>query len=172
MGDWQQFWDKEAKAHYYWNSKTNETTWDEPESLKKKEKQEDSTEKPIESVQPTKEMEEYFKSKEYYDWYMQHMNAQAQQSAAQTYMQFKQESKYQDLIANPIYDAASHVSYSKDIKHMSAYFDVEKYQRERALDRSQPKNQPKLSKKQIEQFKKRNKEKKVKKLLERMGADN
>jgi hypothetical protein len=161
MGDWQAIWDKEAKANYYWNPKTNETTWDNPE--------EEESIKPQSEATQEQKLEEYYKSKEYYDWYMQQMNIQAQQQASQTFQDFKQE-KYKDLISNISYDSTSHASYQKDIKHMSAYFDVEKYQRERAQDRAKPQQQ-KLTKKQVDQYKKRNKEMKMKKLIERMGTD-
>ncbi|XP_068116215.1 formin-binding protein 4 [Hyperolius riggenbachi] len=33
MGDWQEVWDENTGCHYYWNTQTNEVTWELPQSL-------------------------------------------------------------------------------------------------------------------------------------------
>ena len=56
-------------------------------------------------------------------------------------------------------------------KPHSHFCNVEKYQRERALDRAKPKEKKKFTKKELEKFKIKKKEKKVASLLARMGPD-
>lgn len=172
--EWQAVWDESAAEHYYWNPKTQETTWNKPESMK-------DIELPI-PVAKAKEalseaqvkQQEYYSSKEYYEWYTrQAQEQQIQQSIAQTSASFAQAQKgnnrFSDLqTASTLHDSASHAS-TREYKQMSYFFDVEKYQEERALDRMKPKVVKKYTKGQVDQFKKKKHEKKVASLLMRMG---
>lgn len=33
MGDWQEVWDENTGCYYYWNTQTNEVTWELPQYL-------------------------------------------------------------------------------------------------------------------------------------------
>lgn len=33
MGDWQEVWDENTGCYYYWNTQTNEVTWELPQDL-------------------------------------------------------------------------------------------------------------------------------------------
>lgn len=33
MGDWQEVWDDNSGCHYYWNTQTNEVSWELPNYL-------------------------------------------------------------------------------------------------------------------------------------------
>ncbi|KAJ3255177.1 hypothetical protein HK103_006546 [Boothiomyces macroporosus] len=144
MSEWQSIWDKEAKAYYFWNPKTNETTWDNP--LKKeaedKEEKKEAAEKAADQKEEKKTDEDYYSSKEYYDWYMENM---AQMQSVQATASFsKKQTNYAELAMNP---------------------------RDMALERAKPKEKIQYTKKQIEAFKKKRKEKKIQSLIQRMGPD-
>lgn len=83
-----------------------------------------------------------------------------------------QRTSYAGLEANPAFDAASHPDQNaRAFRQMNFFFDVDKYQQDRALDRAKPKQNIKLSKKQLEAFKQKKIDKKRKSLLARMGPD-
>ncbi|KAJ3304971.1 hypothetical protein HDV03_002201 [Kappamyces sp. JEL0829] len=183
---WQAVFDEVAQEYYYWNETTNETTWTKPPELEtaaasSKLKitkpandggKDESAPAPGEAAPNS----DYYSSKEYYDWYMNAMaEAQIQQSATQTaasYAAAQKGDRFAELASLGItgVDNASQVS-SKEYKQMSYFFDVEKYQQERALDRMQPKVVKKYTRKEVEKFKKKKHEKKVASLLQRMGPD-
>ena len=77
--------------------------------------------------------------------------------------------KNTDYSALESYPAAVTNDYSKAFNQMSFYFDVEKYQNERNLNRN--KTVKKLSKAEIQRFKAKKLEKKRKSLIQRMGPD-
>lgn len=58
---WTKVYDATTDSNYYWNEATDETTWDTPAEFQDKE----------ETAQQSKDKldAEYFKSKEYHDWY-------------------------------------------------------------------------------------------------------
>ncbi|KAI8898264.1 hypothetical protein BC833DRAFT_590415 [Globomyces pollinis-pini] len=175
VGGWQAVWDKEADAYYYWNPVTQETTWDDPnEGNDSKSKAKDTQKqtddgKPVvdKGNEPVKTADDYYKTKEYYDWYM--ANMQQQQSFVP---QTIKPNHFDDLVANPRYDPSMQQNtHSKEFRQMNYYFDTEKYQRDRALDRAKPVVKKKYTKKELEKFKIKKKEKKVASLLARMGPD-
>jgi hypothetical protein len=180
---WQKVLDQESATFYWWNTVTNETTWDNPTSEtdttekddlreeglgRDKDKEEglrnanqlDDLEKQDMLNEHTSPNDDYYNSQEYYEWYMQ-------QEALQ------QDSQQQPIV--PLVDVnlgGTKVDFSKAMRQMSYFFDVEKYQRERAMEILSGKSAPKkYTPKQIKQFKKKNKEKKIKSLLDRMGRD-
>jgi hypothetical protein len=183
---WEAVWDETAKDYYYWNKETDETTWTKPESLKAsskdtlkaKDPNEVSEEKDIKSPENLKEAggDDYYNSKEYYEWYTKAMaEYQIQQSATATaasYAASQKGDRFAELASLGIsgVDNTSAVA-SREFKQMSYYFDVDKYQQERALDRLQPKVTKKYTKKEIDKFKKQKHERKVASLLQRMGPD-
>jgi hypothetical protein len=176
MSNWQTVYDEAAKANYYWNPKTNETTWDEPLEIKAlRQKPATSKEATETTTEPTEEqkkaMEDYYNSKEYYDWYMENMTKAAQLQAT-SQIAYKKADTFTDLEANPIPDSSVHMDKDrKAFNQMNVFFDVDQYQRERALDREKGKIKKKLSAKEIQKFKKLKVEKKRLSLIERMGVD-
>jgi WW domain len=184
MSSWQAVFDATAKEYYYWNKETQQTQWEKPEGFDG----EGAKEPVVPSGSVTKDADaattdpadiktgkDYYASKEYYEWYQNYMKEQQiQQSVAETsaiYAQSQKKDRFADLNQGlPVFDSASAMA-SKEYKQMSYFFDVEKYQEERALDRMKPKVVKKYTKKQVDNFKKQKHEKKVKRLLERMGKD-
>jgi hypothetical protein len=170
MTDWQSIYDKEAKAYYYWNPKTNETTWDEPEELKNEKPTETKEDEMTEEQK--KAAEDYYNSKEYYDWYMENMALQAQQTASAQFAAYSKSDKFTHLDSNPLPDSSVRLDpHEKAFNQMNFFFDVEQYQRDRAADRENGKVRKKLSQKEIAKFKKKKIEKKRASLIARMGAD-
>jgi hypothetical protein len=183
MSCWQAVFDATAKEYYYWNRETQQTQWEKPEGF-----EEETATTPIVTVASgskdsnqaadtadIKSGKDYYSSKEYYEWYQNYMREQQiQKSVAETsaiYAQSQKKDRFADLNQGlPVFDSAS-AHASKEYKQMSYFFDVEKYQEERALDRMKPKVVKKYTKKQVENFKKQKYEKKVKRLIERMGKD-
>lgn len=150
--EWQAVWDKEAEAYYYWNPSTQETTWDKPEGM------EVPTGEPVAGATATdgtaQDPNEYYKSKEYYDWYMENMTLQAQQIATDTFASYKKKDQFNDLIANPTYDPTMQSDkHTRAFTQMNHYFDVEQYQLQRQMDRVGIKK--KLTKKDLQNFRKK-----------------
>ena len=178
---WQAVFDSTAKEYYYWNKETQKTQWEKPEGFDEgvppvggsaETTKEDAN---PESSKDPKSGKDYYASKEYYEWYQNYMKEQQiQQSVAETsalYAQSQKKDRFADLNQGlPVFDSSS-AHASKEYKQMSYFFDVEKYQEERALDRLKPKVVKKYTKKQVDNFKKQKHEKKVKRLIERMGKD-
>lgn len=183
MSKWQAAFDPEANDYYYWNTETKETTWTKPtelnesktstESGSKKGKEVDEASGKVDNAVDAK-AEEYYASKEYYDYYMATMQEQQiQASIAETSASFAKGQKgvgdrYASLSTDQI---VLNSSQTKEHKQMSYFFDVEKYQQERALDRLKTKVKVKYTKKQLEKFKRDKIDLKRKKLIEKMGAD-
>lgn len=115
------------------------------------------------------EADEYYQSKEYYDWYVATCGQPGGQPEAPLHV--LQDTVYQHMqqMARIPMAPGTQVDYSKATAQMSYFFDTEKYQRERAIEILAGKPVKKYTKKQLQQFKKKNKEKKIKSLVQRMG---
>ncbi|KAI8912545.1 hypothetical protein EDD86DRAFT_245438 [Gorgonomyces haynaldii] len=193
--------DESTQSWYYWNPETNETSWTDPnadqasqEPQETQEKQDVEEKQEVEdqgqetdvnetqkeeqktvdgdrNKQLTQEEIDYYNSQEYYNWYMQnYAGADPEQDKQKLKNEaFVHMANLQDVYVAP---TGNQYDYSKAMRQMSFYFDVDKYQRERALEILSGKDkQKKLTKKQVEHYKKKNKEKKIKSLLRRMGPD-
>jgi hypothetical protein len=120
--------DQETSQEYFWDPETNETSWTRPDGLL------DAPESLLDSLDLTqlaqkqtkekKKNDDYYNSEEYYHWYMKEQQ-QTEHPA------FEHMASIADLHVNP---SANNVDYSKAMKQMSYFFDVEKYQRERAAE--------------------------------------
>lgn len=136
-----------------------------------------------------------FNSKEYYDWYNQQMllaQGQPQEVEYHTQQASHTQNEYTGYIRNPTQEqineshsqvyahmanlpdhplthASQAVDYSKSMQQMSHFFDVDKYQRDRAAEILAGGAKPKVTKKQIAAFKVKKREKQIKSLVKRMG---
>ncbi|KAJ3187856.1 hypothetical protein HDU85_006249 [Gaertneriomyces sp. JEL0708] len=87
--------------------------------------------------------------------------------------------RFQNIDRDPRFAAPEQYfdQYSKSARQMNFFFDYEKYQEERAAKRlaemqeGGPKKQPKLTKKDIEHYKQKKKQKKLRNLLAKFGDD-
>ena len=196
IGDWQPVFDESAQEYYYWNTKTQETTWEKPklEQNSKEKDEQNGPSKEQNEAGPSKDIAkdsdkekgkepsadpnaDYYNSKEYYEWYMNaYKECQIQQSVAQTansYAAAQKGNRFAELATIPGASGIdSNAAFAaREYKQMSYFFDVEKYQQERALDRMKPKVVKKYTKKELDKFKQKKHEKKVASLLQRMGPD-
>ena len=166
MSDWQQVLDKETKEYYYWNTKTNETTWDKPKELQESKKV--SSKEPTSFAVP-EGMD--VNSKEYYDWYMENMSQAAEKEATNSFASFQKKDEYSDL---NYLDADANIrpaKYTRAFNQMGMYFDVSQYSKEMAAQKMKPASKTKLTKKQVEKFKKKKIERQKQSLIFRLGPD-
>lgn len=121
-------------------SKPKKVSSEIPDLTKEKAKAENSVMKPPPERKEGQSDDDYYNSQEYYDWYMENY----QQGSAGQVGEYKpveekpEEHPVFEHMANladlHVIPSGNNIDYSKAMRHMSYYFDVEKYQRERAAE--------------------------------------
>ena len=167
-GDWQQVWDKESQEYYYWNTKTNITTWEKPNGFLKPLIAGEKNTEPKKLIPDGMDIE----SKEYYDWYMEQLAENAEKEATSSFAAFQKKDEFKDLNYLGSDSNIRPAKYTRAFNQMGMYFDVSQYGKQMADQKANStSSKAKLSKKQIDKFKKKKLERQKKSLIYRLGPD-